>query len=207
MYKKVINTTDELSGFFGSPSELVRNKVINYLDSHCLDFISRSPFLVISTSDRYGNCDVSPRGDYPGFVKVIDEKRFLIPERPGNKRMDSLYNILSNPHAGLLFLIPGLEETLRINGKASLIQDEDLLAEMSVKGRQPLVAIAIEVEECFIHCAKAFKRSELWQPSSWPPAASLPSAAKILSSHAKTANLTIDEVEARLKESYTERLY
>lgn len=207
MFKKVITNPDELSDFFGSPSELVKNKVINYLDSHCLDFISRSPFLVISTSDKYGKCDVSPRGDHPGFIKVIDERRFLIPERPGNKRMDSFYNIISNPHAGLLFVIPGLEETLRINGKASLIQDEELLADMAVNGRKPLIAIAIEVEECFIHCAKAFKRSEFWQPSSWPPAESLPSAAKILSAHAKSANLTIEEVEEKLKESYTQRLY
>ncbi|QOR68276.1 pyridoxamine 5'-phosphate oxidase family protein [Cytobacillus suaedae] len=207
MFNKVIKTQDELSGFFGEPSDLVKSKVIDYLDHHCLDFISRSPFLVISTSDNYGKCDVSPRGDHPGFIKIIDEKRFLIPERPGNKRMDSLYNIISNPHAGLLFVIPGLQETLRINGKASLIQDEDLLEEMAVNGRKPLIAIAIEVEECFIHCAKAFKRSGLWQPSTWPPAESLPSAAKILSAHAKTTNLTVEEVEERLKESYSQRLY
>jgi uncharacterized protein len=207
MSTKVITTADELKEKFGTPSELVKNKVINYLDHHCIDFISRSPFLLLSTSNQNGKCDVSPRGDHAGFVKIIDEKRFLIPERPGNKRMDSFYNILSNPHAGLIFLIPGLEETLRINGKASLVQDEELLEEMAINGKNPLIAIAIEVEECYIHCAKAFKRSGLWQPNSWPPATSLPSAAEILSSHAKTANLTVEEVEERLKESYTKRLY
>src|SRR5579875_182621 len=125
----------------GHPSELVRHKVIDHLDEHCRNFISLSPYALISTANAHGECDVSPRGDAPGFVLVIDEKHLVIPERPGNRRMDSLPNILSNPHVGLIFLIPGLEETLRVNGEACVLRDDSVLSQMEVNGRRPLVGI------------------------------------------------------------------
>ncbi|TCP28860.1 hypothetical protein EV207_11596 [Scopulibacillus darangshiensis] len=206
-FKETVETEEELRSIIGYPSDLVKNKVITYLDHHCSDFISQSPFLLISTADHSGCCDVSPRGDLPGFVLILDDKRLIIPERPGNKRMDSMRNILFNPNVGLLFLIPGLGETLRINGKAALVKDEELLEQMAVKGRKPRLGIGVEVEECFIHCAKAFRRSGLWKPNSWASKETLPSAAKILSEHAKLPNIGEDAIAEKLQESYTKRLY
>lgn len=206
-FRETIRTEKELRSLIGSPSELASKKVITYVDHHCRNFISKSPFLVISTSDEDGFCDVSPRGDEPGFVLVLNEKQLIIPERPGNKRIDSMRNILSNPRVGLLFFIPGLGETLRVNGKAELIQDKELLEQMAVRGKSPLLGIAVEVEECFIHCAKAFKRSGLWEPESWVKTSELPSAAKILLEHSKISDATVESIQERLEESYTKRLY
>lgn len=202
-----IETEEKLRSIIGFPSELVNNKVITYIDDHCSDFIAKSPFLVISSTDEFGYCDVSPRGDKPGFVLVLSEKLLIIPERPGNKRLDSMRNILLNPRIGLLFFIPGLGETLRINGKATLVKDDELLDKMAVKGKKPLLGIGVEVEECFIHCAKAFMRSGLWEPNSWGNKETLPSASKILFEHAKLANTSIDTIKEILEESYTKRLY
>lgn len=207
VFGKIVSNEKELRDLIGYPSDLVSNKVITKLDHHCRDFIEKSPFLMISTSDAGGCCDVSPRGDGPGFVSVLDEQHLIIPERPGNKRMDSLRNILSNAKVGLIFLIPGLGETLRINGTACIIQDEARLNSMAVNGKKPWLGIGVTVEECFIHCAKAFKRSGLWNPSSWPDQTTLPSAAKILHEHAKLPNSTQEQIEARLQKAYTEKLY
>ncbi|WP_394239546.1 pyridoxamine 5'-phosphate oxidase family protein [Niallia oryzisoli] len=206
-YEDKIESEEELRSIIGYPSELVKRKVITHLDDHCKDFISHSPFLVISTSDDAGYCDVSPRGDMPGFVVVLDEKHLVIPERPGNKRSDTLRNILSNSKAGLLFLIPGLGETLRVNGKASLVKDEQLLDRMAVKGKKPLLGICIEVEECFIHCAKAIIRSGLWKPESWSDKALLPNASKILADHVKLPGATAESIESSLEEDYKTELY
>ncbi|WP_077622366.1 pyridoxamine 5'-phosphate oxidase family protein [Sediminibacillus massiliensis] len=206
-FKNMIQTEEELRSIIGFPSELVNNKVITYLDNHCLEFISKSPFVVISTSDEFGFCDVSPRGDKTGFVQVLSENQLVIPERPGNKRIDSMRNILSNERIGLLFFIPGLGETLRVNGKATLVTDDELLKNMSFKGKKPLLGIGVEVEECFIHCAKAFKRSGLWEPNSWTDKALLPSAAKIIFEHAKLPNTSVDSIQKRLEEGYSKRLY
>jgi PPOX class probable FMN-dependent enzyme len=206
-FPNTVKTVEELWEITGKPSELVRNKVISYLDEHCRDFIKKSPFLTISTADESGLCDVSPRGDGANFVHVINEKQLIIPERPGNKRMDSMRNILSNPNIGLLFLIPGLGETLRINGKASVIRDEELLEKMAVDGKKPLLGIGVNVEECFIHCAKAFRRSELWNPESWINKEELPKGAKILAAHAKLPNADEEAVGKILEKSYRENLY
>ncbi|MDR4887792.1 pyridoxamine 5'-phosphate oxidase family protein [Fredinandcohnia sp. QZ13] len=206
-FKNSVETEEELRTIIGFPSELVENKGITYIDHHCKEFISKSPFVVLSTSDKFGFCDVSPRGDQPGSVLVLNEKQLIIPERPGNKRIDSLRNILSNPKIGLLFLIPGLGETLRMNGNATIIKDEELLEKMAVKDKPPLLGIGVEVEECFIHCAKAFKRSGLWNPNTWTDKATLPSASKILFEHANLPNSTVESIQERLHESYTKRLY
>ncbi|MCI1693451.1 pyridoxamine 5'-phosphate oxidase family protein [Aneurinibacillus aneurinilyticus] len=204
MFRETVSTEEELRSIIGYPSELVQKKAITSLDEHCRNFISKSPFLVMSTSDNQGMCDVSPRGDSPGFVLVLNEKHLVIPERPGNRRIDSMRNILSNPRVGLIFIIPGLEETLRVNGHACLVRDENLLNQMKANGRSPLIGIGIEVNECYVHCAKAFKRSELWNQNSWLDKEKLPNASKMLADHAKMATETVVEV---LKESYTKRLY
>ncbi|MFJ5716355.1 pyridoxamine 5'-phosphate oxidase family protein [Neobacillus sp. NPDC093127] len=206
-FKDIIESEEGLRSLVGYPSELVKNKVITYIDHHCSTFISKSPFLVLSTADASGFCDVSPRGDVSGFVHVLNEKYLIIPERPGNKRIDTMRNILSNPNVGLIFFIPGLGETLRINGRAALVRDNELLEKMTVKGRTPLVGIGVEVEECYIHCAKAFKRSGLWDPSSWADQETLPSAAQILFEHAKLPNSSAETIEESLNESYSKRLY
>ncbi|MCP2034678.1 PPOX class probable FMN-dependent enzyme [Planomicrobium sp. HSC-17F08] len=206
-FPNTVKNIEELREISGQPSELVNNKVISYLDDHCRDFIAKSPFLTISTADAFGRCDVSPRGDDPGFVYVLNEKQLIIPERPGNKRMDSMRNILANPNIGLLFLIPGLGETLRVNGKASVIQDEKLLEKMTVHGKRPLLGIGVDVEECFIHCAKAFRRSGLWEPESWADKEELPKGAKILAAHAKLPKIDEEAVGKILEKSYRETLY
>lgn len=202
-----IQSEENLLEITGKPSELVNNKVISFLDEHCRGFIAKSPFLTISTADGSGFCDVSPRGDDAGFVYVLNEKQLVIPERPGNKRMDSIRNILSNPNIGLLFLIPGLGETLRINGKASVIRDSDLLEKMAVNGKIPLLGIGVDVEECFVHCAKAFRRSGLWDPETWLDGEELPKGAKILAAHAKLPNVGEAEIGKILEKSYRENLY
>lgn len=207
IFSDIVANEEELTAMLGTPSELVKRKVIHHLDEHCRHVISQSPFLTIATSDHKGNCDVSPRGDSKGFVHVVNEDWLVIPERPGNKRTDSMRNILSNPKAGLLFIIPGLEETLRINGKAIVVKDKELLEKMAVNGRSPLLGIAVKAEECFIHCAKAFKRSRLFEPSSWPEKDALPSAAKILFHHANLPGASQKTIEEDLAESYTKRLY
>jgi uncharacterized protein len=206
-WNEKIETEEELRSMLGESSELVKRKVISHLDEHCQDFISRSPFLVISTSDERGHTDVSPRGDQPGFALILDDKHLVIPERPGNKRMDTMRNILANPKAGLLFLIPGLGETLRVNGSATLVKDDALLERMAVNGKKPLIGIAIEVEECFIHCAKAMKRSGLWEPDTWSEKETLPNAAKILLAHSKLPNKTEKELDEALQKDYKSSLY
>ncbi|MBE1441900.1 pyridoxamine 5'-phosphate oxidase family protein [Paenibacillus sp. OAS669] len=203
-FQQVISSEQELRDILGYPSEVVNRKVVSAIDSHCKDYIARSPFVLIATADGEGKCDVSPRGDAPGFVLVLDEQRLVIPERPGNRRMDSLRNIVSNPNIGLIFLIPGLEETLRVNGKAYVIKDEALLNQMQAHGKAPLLGIGVEVEECYMHCAKAFKRSMLWNPESWLDKDELPVPARILAKHTGS---TEEQITRSLDESYRLRLY
>lgn len=207
IFKETITSDEELRELLGTPSKNAANKVIHYLDHHCRNFISKSPIVFISTADANGYCDSSPRGDASGFVHVIDDHHFVIPERPGNKRMDSLRNIVANPHIGLVFVIPGLEETLRINGKAQIIQDADILEKMAVNGKIPLLGIAVQVEECYMHCAKAFMRSKLWKPETWIQKDQLPFPPQILADHINMQDVNIDTVKASLKESYEKRLY
>ena len=150
------------------------------LDAHAQAFIGRSPFVCIGTQNSDGRADVSPRGDPVGFVKVLDAHTIAIPDRPGNNRLDSLVNILGNPSVGLLFIIPGFEDTLRINGQARLVTDPELLAGMSVNNKMPKLAIVVRVSEVFMHCAKAFRRSHLWDPAQFQDRAEMASLSKII---------------------------
>ena len=206
-FKNQIKSIDELRAVMGFPRDLVQKKSINFIDNHCKEFIAKSPMVFISTANENGSCDVSPRGDPAGFVDVLDEQYLVLPERPGNKRCDSLVNILSNPHIGLIFIIPGLKETLRVNGKAILCRDEDLLQKYQINGNCPEVGIIVNVEECFLHCAKAFLRSKLWEPKTWPEKKQLPSVAKVLADHINSSNFSKEEIQAVLEESYIKRLY
>ena len=139
MFKRTITSEKELRDLMGTPSERAIKKESPFIDAPSREFIARAPFLLLATSDATGRCDVSPKGDAPGFVRVLDERHLVIPDRPGNKRLDGLRNLIDNPHVGLIFLIPGREETLRVNGRASIVRDEDVLDSLAAKGKRPLV--------------------------------------------------------------------
>lgn len=162
-----ITSVEQLRGLVGDSSPLVQHKLWDTLEPSTLDFIRRSPFLLLATSDAQGNLDVSPKGDGPGFVAIEDAKTLLIPDRKGNKLIFGLQNILLNPHVGVIFLIPGTGETLRVNGRAELTTDPEILQRLSARGQPALVAIRVTVDQCFFHCAKAFLRAQLWNPEAW----------------------------------------
>ncbi|MBE4909155.1 pyridoxamine 5'-phosphate oxidase family protein [Bacillus luteolus] len=170
-----ITSEEEVRELVGTPHEYVVKKSIPVLDEHCKRFIEMSPLYFLSTSNAEGQCDVSPKGDFPCGIQILNNKQLVIPDRPGNRRVDSIINILSNPHIGLLFLIPGLEEVLRINGRATIIKKPELLNNMSLNGKPPLLGIGVDIEECFIHCSRALKKSKVWNTDSWPNTEDLPS--------------------------------
>jgi PPOX class probable FMN-dependent enzyme len=206
-FREPIASEAELRALIGWPSEVAIKKQVAALDDNCRAFIAHAPFVLVATSDASGRCDVSPKGDAPGFVVVLDDTHLAIPDRPGNRRLDGMRNILANPHVGLIFLVPGREETLRVNGRAAIVRDEELLARMVVQGKRPQVAIGVEVEEVFLHCAKAFKRSGLWRAEAWPDIADLPSAACMLLEHARPEGMTLEQMERRLQHGYQTQLY
>lgn len=205
-FRDVITAADELAGLYGPPEAVVRSKVIDRLDGHCRDFIARSPFVLVATAGDTGRCDVSPKGGAPGFVAVLDERRLAVPDAPGNRLIDSLTNIRETGRAGLLFLIPGMEETLRVNGCASLTRDPELLGRFAGDAKAPKVAIGVEVEEAFLHCAKAFKRSGLWRPDDWPSTDGLARPAQIWRDHMALADLTVDDVQELVDDDYANNL-
>jgi len=184
----------------GEPSEVARRKEIPALDVHARTFIARSPFLLLGTAGADGRCDVSPKGDAPGFVRVLDDHHLLVPDRPGNKRLDGMRNILVNPHVGLIFLVPGNDFTLRVNGRACITRDPEALRSLAAQGKVPLVAIGVEVEEVFLHCARSFRRGKLWDQSSWPGADALPSMPCMLYDQTGGA-MSLEALEARNAQS------
>lgn len=199
-----IDTLDALRALYGFPSGRSRDKVLAGLDAHCRRFIALSPFVLIATSDADGAADVSPRGDTPGFV-AVDGTRLLIPDRPGNNRIDSLANIIANGHVGLLFLIPGVNETLRVNGRAAIDDDAELRGRFTVAGRPPRTVIVVEVEEAFLHCAKAFMRSSLWRPEAQLPRTALPTMGEMLADQIGHGGPV--ETQAQMEERYRAALY
>lgn len=206
-FHDVVATREALREIVGHPSELVVRKQLTRLDPHARRFIDLSPFLVIGTSGAGQSGDVSPRGDAPGFVAVLDDNTLVIPERPGNRRSDTLVNILETGGVALIFMVPGREETLRVNGQACIVRDADLLDRTTSRGNRPSLVIVVDVRECFFHCAKAFKRSALWQPASWPDAKGMASLAQILMDQVHPANTSLVELEQQVAESYAKRLY
>jgi PPOX class probable FMN-dependent enzyme len=207
MFRDLITDEKDLRALLGSPSEVALKKQIPRLDEHCRAFIAHAPFVALATADGAGHCDVSPKGDPAGFVRVIDDTHLVVPDRPGNKRLDGLRNILANPHVALLFLVPERGETLRVNGRACITRDPDLLGTMAVDGKVPSLAIGVEVEEVFLHCAKAFKRSGLWEPARWPDISGLVSSAKIFHDQVKIPGMTVEDYERRLATGYRTGLY
>jgi len=184
MTDHVIDTVEELRSSYGEPSELAVRKSLDRLDGHCRRFIALSPFVVLASAGADGRVDCSPRGDPAGFVAVLDDRTVLLPDRPGNNRADSLRNVLENPHVGMLFMIPGADETLRLNGRATLTTDPALLEPLAVKGRTPRSGLVVVVEEVFLQCTKALVRSRLWADESRVDRkAVLPSFGEMLADH------------------------
>jgi len=175
-----IRSVEALRSLYREPSERARRKQLDRLDEHCRRFVSLSPFLVIASTDADGRVDASPRGGDPGFVKIFDERTVLIPDSPGNNRLDSLHNLIGRPGVGLLFMIPGVDETLRINGKASLRTDAALIDLCASERRRPPLVIAVEVREAYLHCAKALMRSKLWDSGAKQDRSVLPSMGQML---------------------------
>jgi PPOX class probable FMN-dependent enzyme len=173
-----ITTEAELRDVLGEPLPRVAAKDRPALDEIDRQWLAASPFCLVATSGPDGTCDVSPKGDPPGFTVVLDDRTIALPERSGNRRADGFRNILANPHVGLIYLLPGRDDTLRVMGRARLVRDAGLLDRMVVRGSRPLLALVVEVEQVYYHCAKAFMRSALWDPATWRPDA-LPSRARI----------------------------
>jgi PPOX class probable FMN-dependent enzyme len=201
--KGAMRDEDDLRSVLGLPTDLVQAKKRDRLDHLTRQFVERSPFVLLATSAPDGTCDVSPRGDPQGFVHVLDERTLLLPERPGNRLADSLRNVLGNAHVGLLFVIPGIGDTLRVNGRASLVSDEKLLAASAVEEKAPRLGILIEVEEVFTHCSKAFLRASLWDPSRYVDRSELPSAGEI--HRARDPSFDADAYDAERAQRYARR--
>lgn len=195
----------QLREHYGTVHPLARVKVQTRLDRHCRNFIALSPFLVLATADAAGGVDASPRGDAPGFVQVLDDVTLLIPDRPGNNRVDSFGNILSHPGIGLLFMVPGLNETLRVNGTARLTTDADLLVPSIVQGKMPRAGLLVSVQEAFFHCGKALIRSHLWDASRHVARDSLPSIGRIIAE--QTGACVADEADRAVQHNYRTGLY
>lgn len=203
-----IEAADDLRAVTGFPADGARRKDIGRLDRHATNFIANSPFCLVATSGASGRCDVSPRGDPPGFVRVLNEHTLAIPERPGNRRADTLMNIVENPHIGLFFMIPGIEDTLRVNGRAAVVREQALLESMAHQGKVPALAIVVDVEECFLHCAKAFRRSRLWEPDARRDRSEFPSAGEIFRDMLGLQDqCTIEELDASLEEANQKTMY
>ena len=201
-----ITSREALRSHYKPVSERARQKELRALDPHARAFIAKSPFVLIGSQDRDGNGDVTPKGDRPGFVTVLDETTLAIPDRPGNNRLDTFENILANPAVGLLFLIPGMNETLRINGTAKITADEALREQFAVDGKPPIAVLIVSVTSSYMHCAKAFMRSELWKPESWPDRASMPTLGEILRDQIALAQ-SAEEVDRSLDEAYARTLW
>jgi uncharacterized protein len=205
-----------LRTLFGEVDGGAARKSIPFLDRHCHHFIGLSPFLCLGTFGADGRADVSPRGGQPGFVQILDDRTLAIPDRPGNNRLDSLTNIVANSQVGMIFLVPGFEDTLRVNGKAVLTRDPALLGGMAVNNKEPKVAIKVAVEEAFLHCAKAFKRSRLWDPTAQVDRKTMPSLVRMIMEQIaeaetrqppKVDDALVTAYECEVEEDYRTNLY
>jgi PPOX class probable FMN-dependent enzyme len=199
----VIAGEEALRSLLGEPSELVRSKVNDRLNDLTRRFVERSPFLCLATSAADGTCDVSPRGDPAGFVKVLDERTLLLPDRPGNKLADSFRNVLENPHVALIFIIPGISDTFRVNGRATIVEDPELLEPCAVEGKVPTLGLRIEVDEAYTHCPKAFLRARLWDPEAYVDRSELPSSGELMRSVG--ADVDPGQYDAERAERYARR--
>lgn len=206
-FTDVVRSEEELRALMGDPvAPAVVDKTLSRLDRHCLTFIARSPFVLVATSDEAGRMDISPKGDAPGFVRVLDEQTLVIPDRPGNQRFDTFRNLFQSPRVALMFVIPGKGETLRVAGRAEVVRDAALLESLGAQGKVPALAIAVHVDEAFFHCSKCMIRSHLWQQERWAPLDGLPTLAETMIDAAAIA-APVEFVEGKIKEDEEHRLY
>ena len=202
---KVIRTESELRALIGEPAPLTCAKISDRLNAMTRLFIERSPFICIATSDLSGNCDLSPRGDPAGFVRILDERTLLIPERPGNRIADSLRNMLANPHIGVLLFVPGVTDTFRVNGRATLITDESLLAPSAVEGKVPTLGILVDIDEAYTQCSKAFLRSRLWDSTLHVDPSTMPTGGQVHRA-IQGAQFDADQYDKERSERYSRRV-
>jgi uncharacterized protein len=201
-----ITSLEQLRALIDEPSQLVRDKAIDHVDPESRRFIEASPFFLLATSASDGSCDVSPRGDPPGSVLVLDERTIAFGDRKGNRRLDSLRNILSQPRVGMLFLVPGTNETIRLNGTARIVHGAPYAERLTVRGVRPELTIEVRVIELYIHCAKAFTRSSLWKSDTWPDRSEVPTGGQLLRSQAKLRT-SVAELDKWLDEGVRTGLY
>lgn len=205
-FQHVIADEADLRAIVGTPGHRAAQKVIDRIDRHVADFIARSPFVVIGSSGPDGTLDLSPKGDPAGFVLVLDEKTLALPDRPGNRRADTFSNVLVDPQVGLIFLIPGKRETVRVSGRAQVVRDPWLLDRLQAQGHTPDLALVVHVERVMFHCAKCMIRSGLWQPDAWPDLAGLAPLGQVIVDHGRLAE-SAAEVDRVIERDATARLY
>ena len=204
-FRDTITSEEQLRAVVGQPTERGAAKVMRTIDDHSRRFIAHAPFVFVASAGADGMLDISPKGDPAGFVKVLDEKTLAIPDRPGNRRIDTFRNVLENPNVGLIFVIPGVTYTLRMSGQAVIVRDPELRASMAVNGKPPEHVLVVEISHVLSHCPKCMIRSGLWQPEAWPDTSTLPSFAEMLVAHAKLG--TVEETQAVIEQGNRERLY
>ena len=202
----LVRDSTVLREIVGKVYPIAEDKVFPKLDTFSRRFIELSPFLCMGTLSANGACDVSPRGDPPGFVKIVDDKTLLIPERPGNRRADSMHNLLVNQPVGMIFLVPGIDETLRLGGQGSIVSDKAVLESMSMRGQAPKLAIKVDIEWVFFHCAKALLRSKLWQPATQIKRDVFPSYGEIIHEQ-RRQQVSVEELDRQVQDDYKNSLY
>jgi PPOX class probable FMN-dependent enzyme len=205
-FTDIVSSVTQLRSAIGEPRPAVVDACLRELDAHCRAFIAKCPFVLVASADAGGRFDISPKGDPPGFVHVLDDGTLAIPERPGNRRASTFVNVIANPRVGLLFLIPGKQETLRIGGSARIVRDRWLCEPMAVNGKAPDFALVVAVQYAYFHCAKCVIRSKLWQFEHWLALDGLPTLARTVVDHAKL-HKTVEQVQAIIEEENRERLY
>ncbi|MGC0366386.1 PPOX class probable FMN-dependent enzyme [Rhodococcus sp. 27YEA15] len=199
-----IESLEELNAVLGEPHPVIMEKHTAFTTPLIRDFIEQARFFVLATADAQGNCDCSPRGDLLSQVHFPDEKTLILPDRPGNRRADSYRNMLENPHVGIMFLAPGHDEIVRVNGTAALSTDPELLASMAMSGKPALLAVIVRIDEAYVHCARAILRAKLWDPSTWPSDDDVPSLRDMT---AQQHNRRVEDMEPARKETYRKYLY
>ncbi|MGN5240536.1 MULTISPECIES: MSMEG_1061 family FMN-dependent PPOX-type flavoprotein [unclassified Rhodococcus (in: high G+C Gram-positive bacteria)] len=204
LVRERITTIEQLEAAVGEPFPAMKEKTTPFTTPLIREFIAQARFFVLATSDAAGNCDSSPRGDLVSTVLFPDERTLILPDRPGNRRADSYRNILENPHVGILFIVPGNEEVVRVNGTASLSTEPDLLAELAMSGKPAQLAVIVRIDEAYLHCARALLRAKVWEPSTWPSQESVPAIREMI---AEQHHLDIETLEPARQESYRELLY
>jgi uncharacterized protein len=204
-FRNVVSTEAGIRELYRTPSQLVQSKVFGQLDEASIEFIRRSPFALVGTGGDDG-LDVSPRGGVPGFIKVLNERRLAIPDMPGNNLLDTITNVVRSGRVGLLFVVPGKDETVRVNGRAWLVTDDEILDLFADETKRPKAAIGVEINQVFIHCAKAFRRSELWNPETWPALGDAPDACDILISQGLVTGVPVETLRAGFESGYAQEL-